>query len=424
MNKKSGIYKKLLYITIFPIIILGISTTIISVTLFTKLIYNDCKTELKNIAFSVLNTYDLMYPGDYCIEEKGDKIIVKKGDNILTSDTQYVDSIKEDTGIDITLFYYNTRVVTTLKENGQRIIGTYASKIVEKNVLEENKEHFYNNVMVGKKEYMAYYRPIYNSDNKCVGMIFAGKAINNVKKDIKTQIFIIICSIIAITLLIAVFVLRYAKSVAKIIEEIQKVMGHIAKGELSNSFSDKIINRNDEFALIAKSAQSMQNSLSKIVEFDVLTQVYNRMFGEKKLEKTIEKVNRTGEKYCISIGDIDFFKKVNDTYGHDCGDLVLKKVASILKEKMLGNGFVIRWGGEEFLLIFENKDLEQAYDIISKILNEIRETGINYNDKLIKVTMTFGVVEGNENDKQNMLIKKADDKLYFGKENGRNRIIK
>ena len=126
--------------------------------------------------------------------------------------------------------------------------------------------------------------------------------------------------------------------------------------------------------------------------------------------------------FCVCIGDIDFFKKVNDTYGHAGGDIVLKSISNILREHMNTLGFVARWGGEEFLLVFDRMELDEAASSLQSLLDKIRHMEIDYDNCLIHVTMTFGIVSGAEGD-QDTLLRLADNKLYEGKAGGRNRII-
>ena len=159
-----------------------------------------------------------------------------------------------------------------------------------------------------------------------------------------------------------------------------------------------------------------------MIERDTLTRLYTRRIGQSKINYVKKQLLEAGVKYSVCMGDIDFFKKVNDTYGHDAGDLVLRDVAHIFNENMLGHGFTVRWGGEELLTIFEDADMDKAY----KILKDIREKVINhemdYNGQIIKVTMTFGLTEGDERDIDD-IVKEADNLLYYGKQNGRNRIV-
>jgi len=121
--------------------------------------------------------------------------------------------------------------------------------------------------------------------------------------------------------------------------------------------------------------------------------------------------------------DIDFFKKVNDTYGHDAGDIVLKHVAATLNYSVKGIGFCARTGGEEFLIVMDGFGAAQAKRVAERILDRIRGMVIEYGDDLIPITMTFGVVQAMPGVSTEELIKEADNKLYIGKENGRNQVV-
>ena len=159
-----------------------------------------------------------------------------------------------------------------------------------------------------------------------------------------------------------------------------------------------------------------------MVEQDPLTKLYNRRSADRKLRQIIENSFQQDKPFCVAIGDIDFFKTINDTYGHDCGDKVLQNVAQILQTHMHHRGFAARWGGEEFLLVFDNTDSEEALHILEKLLDDIRNTENIYNEQVIKATMTFGIVAGTTQDAQQLLLA-ADEKLYAGKSAGRDRIV-
>lgn len=200
-------------------------------------------------------------------------------------------------------------------------------------------------------------------------------------------------------------------------------MGQIANGNLSTELSSDILKRNDEIGTMGRSAVEMQNSLKIFVEQDVLTKINNRRYGEQMLSKTLRESKKSGVKFSVAIGDIDHFKKVNDTYGHECGDMVLKKVAFVLRKNMQSNGIAARWGGEEFLLVFYDCDIEKAVKILKNISEEINNMNIFYNGKNVSITMTFGVTQGDSSKQEHIIIKEADDRLYMGKKAGRNRII-
>lgn len=200
-------------------------------------------------------------------------------------------------------------------------------------------------------------------------------------------------------------------------------MGQIANGNLSTELDAEILKRNDEIGTMGRSAVEMQNSLRVYVEQDVLTKINNRRYGEKMLSKILRESQTNGVKFTVAIGDIDYFKKVNDTYGHECGDMVLKKVAFVLRKNMQSNGFAARWGGEEFLLVFYDCDLKKAVEILKNISEEINNMNMFYDGKEVSITMTFGVTQGDSSKKEHIIIKEADDRLYVGKKTGRNRII-
>ena len=424
MNKKKSLYSEILLITILPILLLGIAITILCVDRFSKTIYSQVQKELQDIALAVLNTYDIMYPGDYAIEEKNGNKEVYKGEVLITGNYEYLDNLKEDTDIDITIFYYNTRILTTVFNDGKRIVGTDANNLVEKEVLENKQANFYERLYIENEEFFAYYKPILNSDGECIGMIFTGKPIKDVKEEIYNNIIPIIVVAIVSICIMALLYLYYTKMIVRIIKKLQEFMEDISRGELYSELDSSILKRSDEIGLIGKSAVEMQKSLKVFVDQDVLTKINNRRCGEKLLNKTIAESVNKGTNFALAIGDIDWFKKVNDNYGHECGDFVLQKVAGILKKSVEGKGYVARWGGEEFLVVFNNSTLDTAYRILHSIADEIRNTKIFYENKEINITMTFGIVEGNSEVKEYDIIREADKKLYSGKNAGRDRIVR
>ena len=157
-------------------------------------------------------------------------------------------------------------------------------------------------------------------------------------------------------------------------------------------------------------------------QYDEMTQLYNRRYGDKNLLKMKAQMQISGIKYCVAIGDIDFFKKVNDNYGHEAGDEVLIHVARVLKEQLLANGFVCRWGGEEFLIVIESHTIEQAEHILQSILDTLRNQTITYQEQQIRVTMSMGLVSVKAEDEIDDILRCADQKLYEAKENGRDQI--
>lgn len=161
--------------------------------------------------------------------------------------------------------------------------------------------------------------------------------------------------------------------------------------------------------------------LEKQANTDTLTGLYNRRKAIEYMENLTS--GQSGSVFSLCICDIDFFKKVNDNYGHDYGDEVLKGISNIFIEETKKNGFAARWGGEEFLLLFPGYNGDNACEKIEQIRRKIKEMRIKKGEIEISVTMTFGIAEYDYINGLTSTIKEADEKLYMGKERGRDIII-
>ncbi len=183
--------------------------------------------------------------------------------------------------------------------------------------------------------------------------------------------------------------------------------------------------------VFSKDSQEMEYKLMQYNEklqeqasLDPLTGLRNRRSMNEYFEKVSEDYARGKmDNMSIAIGDIDFFKRVNDTYGHECGDLVLKNLAEIFKENMEKRGVVSRWGGEEFLFVFYNLNGDEALVFLASMREKLKKMRIPYKENIIAVTMTFGLCEFDFRQGVDYSVNEADEKLYRGKESGRDRIV-
>ncbi|MDE6761011.1 MAG: sensor domain-containing diguanylate cyclase [Lachnospiraceae bacterium] len=125
----------------------------------------------------------------------------------------------------------------------------------------------------------------------------------------------------------------------------------------------------------------------------------------------------------VVISDIDFFKKINDTYGHNAGDAVLVHIADSLKNSVADSGEVVRWGGEEFVLLFTDCDEEMAARRAEQVRKRIEDSICDFEGQQIKVTMSFGVKELVSGQSLDETIEYADARLYQAKTSGRNRVV-
>jgi len=152
--------------------------------------------------------------------------------------------------------------------------------------------------------------------------------------------------------------------------------------------------------------------------YDSLTKVYNRNMFHKLMDKKIDSPRTYQEKFVFIILDIDYFKQVNDTYGHLVGDSVLISLSSLIKSKIRDIDIFARWGGEEFVLSFD-VDLEQGVVLAENLRKSIQE----YHFETVgELTCSFGITEYTKKDTLDALIIRADEALYKAKKTGRNRV--
>ena len=163
-------------------------------------------------------------------------------------------------------------------------------------------------------------------------------------------------------------------------------------------------------------------SLDEEASIDPLTGLVNRRTMEMSLDKALEEAKKSGALFSLVMGDIDFFKRINDTYGHDCGDVALVAVADILKTCVRDGDVVCRWGGEEFLLLVKgNRNV--ASNVAERIRARIENNVVEYGEHKITFTMTLGVSTYAPGYSLEALVTQADENLYYGKEHGRNQVV-
>ena len=154
---------------------------------------------------------------------------------------------------------------------------------------------------------------------------------------------------------------------------------------------------------------------------DPLTGLNNRRKTMEIIKDMLDDTQLTAA--CICICDIDHFKNVNDTYGHDIGDKVLKSLAQTMVQTLDEKCFISRWGGEEFLIVFAHTNGDEALFKLEGLRKKVSQLNFEVKDRSFKVTLTYGLTEYDFHSDIQTLIKEADNKLYIGKENGRDQIV-
>ena len=156
---------------------------------------------------------------------------------------------------------------------------------------------------------------------------------------------------------------------------------------------------------------------------DPLTSLYNRRRLTEIIDYELKRCKREPRTLCFLLGDIDHFKSINDRYGHEGGDLVLTEVSKVLRAAVREQDSVGRWGGEEFLVVLPNTELEGAQVVAERVFGALTNLQLDVGGQRVPVTMTVGLSTCKEDESMEVAIARADAALYQGKEAGRNRLV-
>ncbi len=170
--------------------------------------------------------------------------------------------------------------------------------------------------------------------------------------------------------------------------------------------------------------QSELQVAQRELQVDGLTQVYNRATFDQQLRKIHQLSYLTGQKSCLLMFDIDHFKKINDTFGHPAGDLIIQLVAkTIVQAFPRKSDFVARYGGEEFAVILQNTDLIEARELVAKLLVKIRGQSVKLTQATCQCTISAGIAASVKGETPEQWLTRADRGLYQAKQLGRDRFI-
>lgn len=164
----------------------------------------------------------------------------------------------------------------------------------------------------------------------------------------------------------------------------------------------------------------MEKKLEYVAQTDPLTGLYNRLRFDDIIQREIAFGKRQNTLISFIYMDIDFFKKINDTCGHDTGDIILKEIALIIREVLRASDYPFRWGGEEFVMICPNTTINEVKVLAERLRKKIAENNFSIVEK---VTVSIGITQYYDDESVDEMIKRADEALYQAKESGRNKVI-
>ena len=412
--RTASIRSKMTQIAIIPLTFLGFVTLVFGMLLIYDFAQDNIQDELETTTYMLKSYFDTSVRGDYLYEDG----VLKKGDVNVTDSTMLY-NIKANSEVDTTIFWGDTRILTTVEDDyGVSAVGTKANEEVAISVLDRGENYFSKELKIEGQNYVGYYTPLANENGSIVGMVFAGKSMEMVYNQIgKIMMWFLVVSLLAV-LVAMVMSRQFSESLVGDINSLKIYLQSIASGDFTVKLDAHLMNRKDEIGEIGENVSKMSEAIKSMIELDGLTTLYNRRTCNNMIRQRVAKK----QQFTFVLCDIDWFKKINDTYGHECGDCVLVSISQMLKKSVEDCGFASRWGGEEFLLIYE-LDIEKTREKVNQLINDLHQREFEYQGRKMKVTMTFGIKEMELDVPYETMIKVADDNLYKGKNAGRDQIV-
>lgn len=183
---------------------------------------------------------------------------------------------------------------------------------------------------------------------------------------------------------------------------------------------ERVMRISDRYQLMLK---DMNVALREASTHDLLTGIANRRLMTDRCREADERFASERVPYSLIVIDIDHFKNINDTYGHDFGDQVLVELARILRSKMRSTDVCSRWGGEEFLGLMNQACLGDAEKVATRLMQAVRSASILYQQQAVTLTVSMGLAEHEEGETYAETFRRADEALYAAKRTGRNRYV-
>jgi two-component system cell cycle response regulator len=198
---------------------------------------------------------------------------------------------------------------------------------------------------------------------------------------------------------------------------------YLPKDRINLESISRVINNTLERACLRNDVKKAHAKMAEMSTVDELTKLHNRRYFIEALEGEFERANRYETEMALIMMDLDDFKKINDTYGHPAGDMVLSEIGKILKEHVRRNDIACRYGGEEVAVILPNVSRDNIYATYERFREMVSEQPFEYESKQFHITVSIGIAFSNDAKLINDLLVHADQALYQAKETGRNKTV-
>lgn len=291
---KFKIRGKVIGMGLIPVIVLGAVIMYFSHWKISNVIADDLENALRATALSVRDMLTYSVEGDYGIDENGDFV---KGSFNITKNENIADAISAETGIEVTVFYGDTRYMTSVKDDsGKRVLGTKAAGEVVERVLKKGENYFADHVDVAGTPFFAYYVPFYGSEGKTpAGMVFAGISQERMDSNVRSSTVATLSIILIVSVLAGVTVVLVVSGMLKALHASVSTLEELAEGNLKVEVSDRLTRRYDEIGAIGRSIKKLKEELSGIVtnikgQCVVMNDAANIL--KDQTEKTVESITQ------------------------------------------------------------------------------------------------------------------------------------
>ena len=200
----------------------------------------------------------------------------------------------------------------------------------------------------------------------------------------------------------------------------------VAEKKRAQESQQDVASMHERMQALEKETESLKKVIvekNQQAMFDTLTNVPNRLYYEQKAEEEFTRWQHDSSSLVLAIWDIDFFKKINDNYGHKAGDKVLSTIAQLLNKRVRQSDFFARYGGEEFVMLLPETTAEDALKLADDLRESIKSCSFHYRGEDVRVTVSCGISRFSEGDTVDQVFERADKALYAAKDQGRNRCV-
>lgn len=294
--------KKIVCISVLPVLLLCAIILILTATIIKSSMVDEIQDALKGTASATLAAY-AQNTGDYIESSNGD---IWKGSYNISKSENLVDKIKQESGMDVTFFYGDKRIMTSaIDKDGNRILGSPAGDVIKEKVLKEGKEYFSKSVSLDGVSTYGYYLPVYqnNSDDQIIGSIFVGTNKNVKDKAINRILNMIVGSVVVVVVLCIVVSLRMSSSISKNLKHSIDAVQTVAGGNLNVNVDEKLIKRKDEVGELSGSLVTLKNELKSTIS-DIARNANHLLEASDGLGVTAKETNNTMKDVKTAVNNI------------------------------------------------------------------------------------------------------------------------